>query len=974
LRLSKTSILIITLLAAGMILGPYEPRVPRTYGASVNAPTVGVWSNDCGSFNISIASCPSGFLNVGNTITVQVNLTNAAVGTINGYEFFLYYDPSFLNATGFDATTNTVFSNPFVGTSNFAPVPGTVHMEAVCFGCSNTSTNGALVNINFKILAVGVSPLTLATGLISSGFAQSFTELTKLTANGVGNGLAPVTADGYFKNENANLGPVASFSFLPASPKIGQQVTFYANASYDPDAAPGSANNGIRLYIWDFGGSSSVSTTAGSSVYSFKLGSIYGNFSVRLTVVDADNNFEGMKTKLFTISQIQFHDLIAYGMSASPNPANLGDKVNVGVVVLNNGSSPENFNLAVSYSYPFTIFGLVNQSVVVGGSISFMFTLDTSKLAPGSFYTLTANVTVLSSPGNPSGIDNIPANNIRATVLDVLPPPTPDFSITANPSSLMIQAGRNGTSTITLTSIAGFSGSIALFTNVFPVVNGTSPVATLQPTRLQLSAGGTTSSTLTISTFKNTLQNFYNIVVNATSGTLSHWSFIGVEIVPPPDLPPVANFTFSPPSPVTGQVISFDGTSSFDPDGSVVQWFWNFGDGSFLGFGSFTSHTYSSIGIYTVILTVRDNAGLSASKSFTLQIRPRPLHDVSIAQVQAYPNIAVSSQFVFINIEISNDGLNNETVSLTAYYDSHPIQTLTKIFVPLQNCNQFFCQSGTYVTITWDTTGVAAGNYTISATVFLAPGETDPTPSDNSLIGNKITILPPPVLTVTPISGGVGTKVLVRGSGFLTPQFFFFSSPSVDVTFDDQFIGFTITNNGSFNFTFDIPDAQPGPHLVKAIGFDGIHASTAFQVLPTAGGLSVSVNTGAVYFPGDTATIYVLATSNGTPLSTSGFQLQLGLFLPNGTKVTLSAIPITPGLFKATYKIPKTGPLGTYAVVATGQASGGADTSALASFEVKLSWLSSQSQNIIGATTLAGVVGLVAVAWRKGYLRRKDEN
>jgi hypothetical protein len=228
-------------------------------------------------------------------------------------------------------------------------------------------------------------------------------------------------------------------------------------------------------------------------------------------------------------------------------------------------------------------------------------------------------------------------------------------------------------------------------------------------------------------------------------------------------------------------------------------------------------------------------------------------------------------------------------------------------------------------------------------------------------------------LTLTPYSGSLGTKVLVQGSGFLSPQFFFFS-PSVDVTFDDQFIGFTLTNNGKFNFTFNIPHAEPGPHLVKAIGFDGIHASAVFQVLPTAGGLAVSVNPGTVYFPGDTVTVYVLATLNGAPLSASAVQLQLGIFLPNGTKVTLSTIPIATGLFKATYKISKTGPLGTYAIVATAHAIGALDSSALGSFEVKLSWLSSQSQNIIGATTLAGVVGLVAVAWRKGYLRKRDES
>jgi PKD repeat protein len=954
------------LLAGGMVLGPYEPRVLQAHGTTVNPPVVGVWSNTCSSFNITIVNPACGSLSIGSTISVQINLTNAAVGTINGYEFFLYYDPAFLNATQVDIQTGTVFSNPSLVKRELT-VRGQVNLAAVCLACSNTSTNGVLASISFRILALGVSPLTLAAGMVPSGFVQSFTVLTTPLP------LAPATTDGYFMNENSKRGPVASFTFFPTSPLSSQQVIFNATGSYDPDAPVGAIGRGIARYVWDFGGASSQSPSTNATSIRISLGFVYGNFSIRLTVIDADNNFEGMKTKLFTVSQRSFHDVIARSISTTPNPAIVGDKVKVGVLVFNNGTSPENFNLVVSYGSPrITIGTATNQNIPIGSLSFFNFTLDTSHLMP-AFYTVTANVTVLPSTSNPSGVDNIPANNIVTTFLDVLPPPTPDFSMAANPSSLIIQAGRNGTSTINLNGIASFSGSVSLSARIFPVVGVNGPVTTLQPSSLQVSAGGLASTQLIIFTLKNTPQFFYNVIVNGTSGALSHSIGIGVEIVAPPDIPPVANFTFSPPSPVTGQFVSFDGSSSFDPDGSVVGWTWNFGDGSFLGFGPFTSHAYPAIGPYTVTLTVRDNVGLTANKSVTLQVRQRPLHDVSIAEIQVQPNVAVSTQFVFINVEISNDGLSNETVSLTAYYDSHPIQTLTSIFVPVQNCNQFFCQSGTYVTITWDTTGVVAGNYTISATVYLAPTEVDPTPADNTFAGSKVTILPPPVLTLTPYSGSLGTKVLVQGSGFLSPQFFFFS-PSVDVTFDDQFIGFTLTNNGKFNFTFNIPHAEPGPHLVKAIGFDGIHASAVFQVLPTAGGLAVSVNPGAVYFPGDTVTVYVLATLNGAPLSASAVQLQLGIFLPNGTKVTLSTIPIATGLFKATYKISKTGPLGTYAIVATAHAIGALDSSALGSFEVKLSWLSSQSQNIIGATTLAGVVGLVAVAWRKGYLRKRDES
>ncbi len=74
------------------------------------------------------------------------------------------------------------------------------------------------------------------------------------------------------------------------------------------------------------------------------------------------------------------------------------------------------------------------------------------------------------------------------------------------------------------------------------------------------------------------------------------------------NLPPIADATAFP---RTGQAplsVQFDGTGSRDSDGSVVDWEWDFGDGS-RGSGSTSSHTYSSPGRYFGKLTVTDEAG-----------------------------------------------------------------------------------------------------------------------------------------------------------------------------------------------------------------------------------------------------------------------------------------------------------------------------------------------------------------------------
>jgi subtilisin family serine protease len=67
--------------------------------------------------------------------------------------------------------------------------------------------------------------------------------------------------------------------------------------------------------------------------------------------------------------------------------------------------------------------------------------------------------------------------------------------------------------------------------------------------------------------------------------------------------------------------IQFNGTPSSDPDGQLLIWYWNFGDGT-NALGPRPTHRYSTPGTYTVTLTVRDNLGGVSSKSTTATIRP----------------------------------------------------------------------------------------------------------------------------------------------------------------------------------------------------------------------------------------------------------------------------------------------------------------------------------------------------------------
>jgi len=74
--------------------------------------------------------------------------------------------------------------------------------------------------------------------------------------------------------------------------------------------------------------------------------------------------------------------------------------------------------------------------------------------------------------------------------------------------------------------------------------------------------------------------------------------------------PPTANFTFD----CNALTCNFDASSSYDNDGSITTYGWDFGDGT-IASSSVTSHSYSQEGNYSVSLKVTDNTGATNSTS-----------------------------------------------------------------------------------------------------------------------------------------------------------------------------------------------------------------------------------------------------------------------------------------------------------------------------------------------------------------------
>ena len=84
---------------------------------------------------------------------------------------------------------------------------------------------------------------------------------------------------------------------------------------------------------------------------------------------------------------------------------------------------------------------------------------------------------------------------------------------------------------------------------------------------------------------------------------------VTIQVNPSSNNPPVAD-AGGPYSGNTNITLTFDGSNSYDPDSgdSISSYSWDFGDGS-SGEGESPKHTYTSIGDYTVELTVTDSNG-----------------------------------------------------------------------------------------------------------------------------------------------------------------------------------------------------------------------------------------------------------------------------------------------------------------------------------------------------------------------------
>ncbi len=198
-----------------------------------------------------------------------------------------------------------------------------------------------------------------------------------------------------------------------------------------------------------------------------------------------------------------------FSISANPTSLSISQGSNgtstISTAVTKGSAGTINLSAVVSPSGPTA--ALNPTSVLAGNSSTLTVTVGSS--VPAGSYTVTV-----------TGVEGSVSHSTTVTV--TVTAPTNDFSISANPTSLTIAQGSNGTSTISTAVTKGSAGTI----NLTAVVSPSGPTAALNPTSVL--AGN--SSTLTVTVGSSVPAGSYTVTVTGTEGSVSHSTTVTITV------------------------------------------------------------------------------------------------------------------------------------------------------------------------------------------------------------------------------------------------------------------------------------------------------------------------------------------------------------------------------------------------------------------------------------------------------------
>src|SRR6266699_435009 len=179
-------------------------------------------------------------------------------------------------------------------------------------------------------------------------------------------------------------------------------------------------------------------------------------------------------------------------------------------------------NVVTHVHVPFQVTGVSVSPSVTNGPTGSLSATSTTLSAAGSS-AITLSIATTSSTPAQNYVFTLIASSGGVFHASTVTVKVLDFSLTTNPSSQsLILAGSSTTSTVTVASLNGFSGTVSL-------TSSSGLVVSLWPNSLTISSGGSATSTLSISAGGAT-PSTYTVTVGGTGGGLSHSATVTVSV------------------------------------------------------------------------------------------------------------------------------------------------------------------------------------------------------------------------------------------------------------------------------------------------------------------------------------------------------------------------------------------------------------------------------------------------------------
>ena len=421
---------------------------------------------------------------------------------------------------------------------------------------------------------------------------------------------------------------------------------------------------------------------------------------------------------------------------------------------------------------------------------------------------------------------------------------TPDYSLTASPTSVSVAQGGNGTSTIAVTAIAGFSGSVALSASGLP--SGVS--ASFSP------ASTTSTSTLTLTASSTATVGAATVTITGTSGTLTHTTTVTLTVTAVNNAPTLTSVT--PNSGVQGAAVNVTLTGTNFIAGATVA---VTGSGITVSNVAVVSGTQITATLTIAAgatagarnVSVATTAGTSGTVPFTVG---------TASGVPTLASIAPSSGALGTSVDVTLTGTNFTSGSRVGLQGVGLKQTNIVVVSPTQITATFIISASAAIGPHNTTVATSAGTSNIVSFTVTAAGNG------------------PTLTSVSPNSGVQGTAVNVTLTGTN-----FIAGASVAATGSGIAVNnLTVTSATQITATLNVAaNATVGQHNLSVTTSAGTSGNVSFSVtaaavVPTL--TSISPSTGA-----QGASIPVTLTGTGfvAPLS-----------LNSGTGITVSNVSV----------------------------------------------------------------------------------